>query len=261
MLKAYIDASWSGDLIVVGGLVHPEEVWPNFEPEWRAMLAQAGIKDRFHATEYWSRKGEFMRMKESGYVALGQEVRRLFAHYKPFCFVCVLSADAYQQWRRKQVLPILKDGTFYALDWCLTLLIHKINLQGQGDGVEITCDQGDGREKISEDIAEWKTEKLRENTWRFPGYPDQNRAVRFGFGSSREIVPLQAADVVVHTTLKWSQAQLKGEDADQVPFFNEMQGVMSIHPLFTLEDIELFHRIEVENEQRHKENMAMRPKR
>ncbi|WP_316225337.1 DUF3800 domain-containing protein [Bradyrhizobium sp. SZCCHNS3052] len=259
MLKAFLDASWSDDLIVVGGVVSPQELWTNFEHSWRAMLDRFGIEYRFHATEYWARKGEFMRMRESDHVALGKEIRRLLAEHKPLSFACVLAKDAYQQWRRKQHSHHLKDGTYYALDWCLTVLIHRINQYPADEGVEIVCDQGDGREKISRDIADWKTEQLREHAWRFPGHPDPNRAVTFEFGSSKEIVQLQAADIVVHTTLKWSEAYLRGEDPNHVPFSQEMQGMMMLHPLFTLEDIELFHRIELENVERLKENMARKP--
>jgi len=259
MLKAYIDASWSEDLIIVGGSVHPEELWENFEKAWRDMLERFGIKYRFHATTYWSRKGEFMRMGQTDYDALGNEVRALLTQYRPMNFVCVLSKDAHQQWRLKQTTHQHKDGTFYALDWCLTFLIHQINQHPVDDGVEIVFDQGDGREKLSGDIAEWKTEKLRENAWRFPGHPDPNRAVKLAFASSKEILPLQVADVVVHTTLKWAEAHLKGEDADAVPFFREMQSMMRVEPLFTLDDIELFRRIHLEGEERHRENMKMRP--
>ncbi|WP_454648021.1 hypothetical protein [Bradyrhizobium liaoningense] len=70
----------------------------------------------------------------------------------------------------------------------------------------------------------------------------------------KEVAPLQAADTVVHTALKWAEAHLKSDDADQVPFFKEMQPMISLHTLFTLGDIELFRRIAVDNVERLKEN-------
>ncbi|WP_454648019.1 hypothetical protein [Bradyrhizobium liaoningense] len=86
------------------------------------MLTRFGIQYRFHATEYWSRKGEFMRMKESDHATLGQEIRRL-------------------------------DGTFYALDWCLTTLIHRINQYPRDDGVEIIFDQRAGSGNLDRAIS------------------------------------------------------------------------------------------------------------
>lgn len=259
MLKAYIDASWSDDLIVVGGVIHPKELWPTFEKAWREMLQKYEIRYRFHATEYWARKGEFMRMRESDHVALGNDVRAMFTQFKPMNFVCVLSKDAYQQWRLKQTEHPHKDGTFYALDWCLTFLIHQINQHPVDDGVEIIFDQGDGRERLSADIAEWKIEKLRQNAWRFPGHPDPNRAVKLKFASSKDVLPLQIADVVVHTSLRSAQAHLTGEDARAVPFFREMERMMRVEALFTLDDIEFFRRIHLDAEKQHRENMAMAP--
>ena len=71
-LRAYFDRSELGDpadVAAVTGYVSPGDLWDQFEPEWRAVLDEFGIKT-FHMNEFECRLGEFDGWKQDRRTAL-----------------------------------------------------------------------------------------------------------------------------------------------------------------------------------------------
>jgi hypothetical protein len=67
VLKAYLDASnedTGNPVAVVAGFVGGERQWEAFDAAWKPFLLEFGLK-RFHATEFWARKGPYNNWSEA----------------------------------------------------------------------------------------------------------------------------------------------------------------------------------------------------
>lgn len=219
MLRAYLDGSYSNDgaVAVVAGVVAQEEKWAEFLLRWRALLDEFGIR-RFHAAEYWDRRGQFHRMSDADLLKLKGDIVSIFKYVKPYAIGAIVYGDAYKQWRMQSKSFLNEDPHYYALSYALDFLIARLNTYPVDDGIEIICDQDKERQKLSAEMATWHTERLRRFQERAPGHPEPQRNVQFSYRSSFDVLQLQAADIIAHSALRWGLEDLKSGKTDLPPF-------------------------------------------
>jgi hypothetical protein len=241
MLKAYLDGSYSGsgDVAVVAGVVANEDQWFTFPALWQAFLGEHGLK-RFHATEYWNRHGQFRSKSDAELLKMRGDIVAMFKQIRPIAVGAIVYAEAYREWRMTARFQP-EDPHYYAMGYCLDFLIARLNTYPKDDGVEITCDQDKQRERLSTEMANWHTDRLRQAESRMPGHPEPNRSVSFSFGSSFDIPQIQAADVIAHSALQWGVQDLKTGKAD-MPFFLDAispECPIAIQPFWSAEIIRI----------------------
>lgn len=89
MAKCFVDLSWSqrGDYVVAGAYIASEMKWGNFERDWTAVLAEAGVK-AFHATDFYAGRGEFAHITPTSerHIALAQRFTGVAAAHAGYGF-------------------------------------------------------------------------------------------------------------------------------------------------------------------------------
>jgi hypothetical protein len=193
MLKVYIDASGKRDqpAFVVAGYVATVDQWSNFEREWSAALAGAGVP-AFHATDFFGFHREFVTWKNDrakhdrfakrfGAIAERQTDAGVGRGVDLVAYERIIARAGFAMHR--------PQGRFPALVFCGSTLLHYIATEPryQGQPIDVLFEQGDG---VTDLIAylEW-CKKLGEQWLDAIG--------TFGIGD-KGIMPLQAADLLAH---------------------------------------------------------------
>jgi hypothetical protein len=119
-----------------------------------------------------------------------------------------LGLQFFQEWREKQEAWYPEDPYYFCLDHCFRYCIQGISEYPTDEGIEIYIDQDKQRESLGRELAQWHRDKLRKapSFWRIA--PD--RPVSINYASSYEVLPLQAADIISHSTFSWTRASLTG---------------------------------------------------
>jgi hypothetical protein len=204
MLRAYLDGSSNDakDVIAVGGVLAEDEQWAGFIPAWQKMLDAYGLR-RFHVAEYWSRKGQFARLNEADHIALRRHVCRIFKLFKPLAVATIVGDAAFQAWRAGQKTYHDPDGQYLALDHTLNSLLARIDDHPVDEAFAVYCDKDAEHEKLMNELTEWQILRVKKVIGQAPGHLNRPRAVAVQFGPSFEVIPLQAANVIAHSALRW----------------------------------------------------------
>jgi hypothetical protein len=245
MLRAYLDASSNDthDVIAVGGVLARDEQWAGFIPAWQRMLDSYGLR-RFHAAEYWSRKGQFARLNEADHAALRRNICRIFKLFKPLAVATIVGGAAFQAWRPGQKTYLHPDGQYLALDHALNSLLARANDHPVDEVFVIYCDKDAGHEKLMSELTEWQTFRIRNMVGLSPGDLNRQRASAVQFGLSIDVIALQAANLIAHSAFRWGRDHLKGGNIEE-PFLAGIKPECSIalNPLITKEYIDREQRI------------------
>jgi len=86
----------------------------------------------------------------------------------------------------------------FCLDECLSGLIHRFHELPEDEGIAIFIDR-DENENLAREITEWHVDYYRHNDQ----VDDSNREITLAFGSDREFVPIQAADILANETYRY----------------------------------------------------------
>jgi hypothetical protein len=244
MLRAYLDGSSTGakDVIAVGGILAQDEQWAGFIPAWQKMLDTYSLR-RFHAAEYWSRKGQFARLNEADHIALRRNICRIFKLFKPLAVATIVGGAAFAEWRPGQKTYHHPDGQYLALDHTLNSLLTRVNHHPVDEGFVIHCDKDTEHEKLMNEITEWQILRIRKMVGS-PGHLDRRRPTAVQFGPSFDVIALQAANVIAHSAFRWGRDHLKGSNTEE-PFLAGIKPECSVtlNPLMTKEYIDREQRI------------------
>jgi len=240
MLRAYLDSNSNDtkDVIVVGGVLAQDEQWAGFIPAWQKMLNAYGLR-RFHAAEYWSRKGKFARLNEADHAALRRNICRIFKLFKPIAVAAVVGGAAFEEWRPGQKTYQHPDGHYFALDQTLNFLLRRISNDPMDEGFAICCDNDTEHEKLMKEKTEWHTLRMKKIVGSSPGHRGSQRPTAIQFGSPFDIIALQAADIIALSAFRWGRDHLEGGNTEE-PFLAGIKPECSItlNPLMTKEHID-----------------------
>jgi Protein of unknown function (DUF3800) len=233
VLKAYLDASnedTGNPVAVVAGFVGGERQWEAFDAAWKPFLLEFGLK-RFHATEFWARKGPYNNWSEAKHRMAKKDVCRILNSLRLIGVGASVNIHAFNEWRVKASQFYHNDPYYFCLDYALRILIHVVSEYPKDDGIMIYVDQDKKREPVGKQIATWHQERLRRSPLSLIG-PDRTRKVETYFKSSIDFAPLQAADILAHSTFQWSRDYLNGGKIDEPYFLSCMREKCAITTQF-----------------------------
>jgi hypothetical protein len=221
VLAAYLDASEPEPgvpVAVVAGFLADTEEWIRFESLWTPFLQEFGIR-RFHATEYWARRGQFQNWSDAKHLAAKGEVCRILNEIRPIGVGTALDTRAFDVWRASSDTFFPSDPYYLCLERTINKLVHNFTQSPTDDGIVIYCDQDRAHERLAQDIAIWHEERLRRS--KNPLRVNPERPVSTRYVSSFDFVPVQAADILSHGMFQWMRAcTATGKVAVMPPFLN-----------------------------------------
>jgi hypothetical protein len=224
VLRAYLDASNEQDgdpVAVVAGFVGDERQWEAFEAVWSPFLSENGLA-RFHAAEFWARNGQFKRWSDAQHLKAKGDVCRILNSLNLFGVGAAVNINAFNEWRVSAPYFYLDDPYYFALDYSLRILIRGISAHPKDEGITIYIDQDKKRESLGRKIATWHQRRLRRSPLSLSG-PNNQRQVDTHYGSSFDFKPLQAADILAHSTFQWSRDYLRRGELEEPYFLNCMR--------------------------------------
>jgi len=191
VLKAFFDDSGThdnSDVIVMGGLIAPEEAWANLEPKWQAGLDHFGIR-KMHMSHCERGWGEF----EGWSQYCKDQAISLFSD-----LVCetggrlLASAVSRKVWETVTgEVPDLKIVFQQPIDFLFNTCMRRAlesrrATSTEPEEVAVTFDTREQNLHFWEDLA-----SNYEKKW-------PQRMVGYSFGSMERVLPLQAADMVAY---------------------------------------------------------------
>jgi hypothetical protein len=221
VLAAYLDASDPKPgvpVAVVAGFLASTEEWARFESLWKPFLKEFGIA-RFHATEYFARRGQFQNWSDAKHLAAQGEVCRILKGIRPIGVGTALDTRAFDEWRASSDTFFPSDPYYLCVERTIYKLVHSISENPNDEGIAIYCDQDKGHETLARDIATWHEERLRRTN--NPVRMDPNRPVSIHYVSSFDFVPVQAADILSHGMFQWMRSYVTTGKVAVVPPFLE----------------------------------------
>ncbi len=234
VLRAYIDDSGTNmadKVVAVAGFVANERQWHSFETAWKALLQKYDLK-RFHAAPYLSRKRPFSRWTQETWGNCGRDICEIFKRNTPRGFGYTVDLQAFEEWRCETGIFINPDPYYWCVDLCLRSLIRSTVEVPKDEGIAIYIDNDDGRENLGVQIGKWHADYISTNP---PERIDRNRNVTVTYGSSADLLPIQAADILVHGCFQWLKEMVDtgATDHEENVFLQAMRHHHSDHLTIT----------------------------
>jgi Protein of unknown function (DUF3800) len=220
VLAAYLDDSGTDGnqpIVAVTGFLSEEGAWNGFCQEWQAFLNEFELS-RFHATEFWSRKGRpYNRWSDERHTLAQARVCDILKASSLFGIGTLVDVGAFQAWRNDLSYFIDPDPYFFCLSRCLRTLIRGIKKSfGEDDGIAIYVDQDKGRQRLGDQLAKWEETRLRGDP---PLHVNPQRSIIVNYASSYRCLPLQAADILSHALFQKSKHLISANASPDDPPF------------------------------------------
>lgn len=192
VMQAFIDdsqSSSSGREFVLAGYMASAPVWMQFSDEWSKALAELPSIDYFHATEAESRKDEFLGWDVVVRNRKVMKLAEIIDRFPLFSFDCRVGQDSFGRILRDASPYDLRSPYFSIFYGVIATAARQLHMHGIAVPIDFIFDeQGD----VGPEAALWY------NHVRL-GLPSHLRPLLGGrpiFRSDRDIVPLQAADML-----------------------------------------------------------------
>jgi len=199
MLRGYFDDSFSHDgapVFTVAGYLAKKEVWLEWEPEWRAIIQDAGLT-KFHMTDFEGRWGEFDGWTDAERVAV---LRKLIDTFDSG-FIWGVGMTTIRADFDEVVLPVLlpgrqqayRDPYLWSMQGCMETIVRLVEPQlDRAEGVELVFDR---RAKIAGKATKFYNTIVEGRGWGhiFKG---------ISFGTTLDYIELQAADILAYEAAK-----------------------------------------------------------
>ena len=202
MLRAYFDESGklhdpNETVSAIGACIAPLAKWAQLEKEWKLVLAD------FKVTELHMKHLSHFRGEYQGWTVQDREnflgrIIEIMNHYIDKYFGAMVPLEQFTQLPPEKQAE-LKDPYYMCLfdairtAWDIAWTLHEPH-----EFVEIICDENREVEKRASHVYSAMKENLDY------GY----LLTSFSFGNSKDIIPLQAADLVAYECLKLRRAML-----------------------------------------------------
>jgi hypothetical protein len=202
VLEAYLDASGTRPeqgVVAIAGFAATEAQWRRFEDRWESFLASSDINlSRWHTTDLYGRRGEYERWDGTRDLIAVSEIGRILTEVQPFGAGAAVWRSDWEDLRVE--LPALNlepDPLGFCLDYCLSALIHRLHEVPRDEGIAIYVDR-DENENLAREITDWHVAYYRANG----EMDDPDRNINLMFGSNRQYLPLQAADILANEAFR-----------------------------------------------------------
>jgi Protein of unknown function (DUF3800) len=211
VLKAYFDDSGTHDqskAVVWAGFMATSDEWALFEPPWAALRDREGLT-RFHAADFQNGEGECKNPLEwpaARREAVRADFRAIIASRKVIGLGAVVRADDWYALSDPALISRFGDPINLALEHCIQLALHwacaaAVQQTGRVEKVQFFFDLREPKmtEARIRDIG-----KRYESEW-FEG---------LSFVQMRNILPLQAADMLAYETYRLETSRIKGSGTE-----------------------------------------------
>lgn len=195
MLAAYIDESGHIDtpVLTIAAVVAPVKQWETFEDKWKRILRRYRVS-MFHMADYESGYGEFAGWTADRRISF---IADLAAILKNCMLYSVAGSLSIQDWK-ETILPLFPkmkyDAPYMMLLHDLLLRITEVDQYPEGETIACICDEN----RLMDHPATTYHDLLRR------GYGVKEILTSITFQNKREIVQLQAADMVAYETYKYA---------------------------------------------------------
>ena len=198
MLRAYCDASGKSDnpndvMVTIGGVVSSLEQWEQFEPEWSAMLDSFDITE-LHMKYLAHCRGEYEGWDESKRRSfLGHAVEIMDRHWEGYmgATMPIEVFDSLEAAHKEKLVDPYFPCFFANISGLMTCADHL----GPEEKVEMTVE---GEPGFMGKATEFWERARNEGP---PGFRERLGTLTVG-ASSREVLPLQVADLVAYEVNK-----------------------------------------------------------
>jgi hypothetical protein len=190
VLKAFFDDSGThlnSDVVVMGGLIAPEDGWAALEVEWAEALADLGLR-KMHMASCEGRRGQFKNMERGERDRVVARFRGIIERLKGRMLFSAVSRAVWQKVASTTILGrAFPDPIDYCFNSCMRHAMESRRTTAPiREPVVVTFDSRE------QSISQWAPlAKGYEKRW-----PD--RVAGFSFGSMEKVLPLQAADIIAY---------------------------------------------------------------
>jgi Protein of unknown function (DUF3800) len=204
VLESYLDASGidpGQQVVVVAGWGASEDEWDHWRRRWVDMLAELELKKRWHHTDFLSRRGEYESWSEAKFLLATGKITQIFNEIGLLGIGAAVWRADYEaalvsgKWEKMPPNPYA-----FCLNDCAEGLIHGFHEAPEDVGIAIYADQdGKAFETVGRALFEWHAAYNRHN--KLATSPE--RSVSIAYGSDRQYIPLQGADVLANETYRY----------------------------------------------------------
>jgi hypothetical protein len=210
VLKAFFDDSGThdrSDVIVMGGIIAPEESWLALEPPWQAELDRLGIT-AMHMSHCEARRGEFQDMERDQRDAIIAFFSNLICATKGRMLASAVSRRVWNSVAAQTKLgEVFAEPIDFLFNTCMRRALESRRTSNDGpEEVVVTFDTRDQNLRFWEDLA--------------AGYEKRwpSRLVGYSFGQMAKVLPLQAADMIAYESfVHQCQFEKTGENFSHRP--------------------------------------------
>ena len=205
MLYAYLDESGiheASPIVMIGGFVAPLSLWANLEPEWNECLSNLGLT-YFHASDCESRRKPYEHLDRPVRAALFAGLAEIIGKYKPMGVSVAVTRQfwnmAKTQWagQRSVGQPDPHEGYFrdpyhLCFEFCMQQLSNWSKAEADGEPIALVFAKQKEYESNARQLFELYHSSAR---W-------SSSFVTIAFSEPRQVVALQAADLIVYEKTK-----------------------------------------------------------
>lgn len=213
MLKAYIDDSniGQGKSAVLGGWIAPAKLWAPFSNCWKAILEMKPRVQYFKWSEAWNLQGEFSGFSDTSRDEKVKFLMASVARSAPLGIVSVIPHDLYKEVFGGNRDKVIRNPYFFLFYGIVTTLALHLAKVGTREKVDFIFDVQMGQEEPV--LAAWR--------YLLEVAPPEALVILENppkFLHSRNLMPLQAADLCAGWTREQADSILNNQEPRAVPW-------------------------------------------
>ncbi|MCW5794016.1 MAG: DUF3800 domain-containing protein [Nitrospira sp.] len=203
MFIAYIDESGhpsDTNILTIACVVGKERKWIQLTEKWKRVLRRYRVS-MFHMTEYENRAGEFEGWQQDKRIAFIADLAAILKNTMTYAVAASLSVEDWKETIGELIQKKARKDRFrYIAPY---LMLFQECLQSTAESVKLSDDEAilciADENNIAGNFVSRFCDSLIE------GRPWANKFASVEFANKREIIPLQAADMVAYEAFKYAQ--------------------------------------------------------
>jgi hypothetical protein len=222
VLVAYMDESGThanAPITLVCALVNRLIFWSRMELPWRKDLGLLGLA-WFHATDCENRKKDFEHIERPQRDRLVEDLSTLVCAQQPHVIAAAVIRSDWDREASSAIKNRFIDPYYFCFEHCLQKITKWSDAHAGGEPVALVIAK---QEEYQDRAAELYRIYSQSTTF------DGHRLGRFGMGSPRCLIPLQAADLVAYETYQYQVGRIRKSTNPVRPAFSR---ILAELPLF-----------------------------
>jgi hypothetical protein len=209
MMRAYVDDSGNGQppVFLLAGFVARDEQWEKFSAQWQEVLDGPPILEYFKMREAARLEGQFKNWTERDRDSRLWEFLSVIKRNVILCVKLVVADDAYDSVIKGRVAPGMENPYFLSFFGIMIGLIQYQEQAGLSEPVDFIFDEQMGKSDL--------VQKGYQGFVKFaPDSVKQLLGTRPIYGDDKQVLPLQAADLVAWITRRYYDEKARGYTDD-----------------------------------------------